>query len=231
MSDINDKQCVALAAANHVKDGMCIGLGTGSTANYFIEELARRQQAGLNITTVSSSIVSAIKARSLGLTVIAIEQLTTLDLYVDGADEVTSDFILLKGRGSDLVREKLLAQACKHMIVMVDNSKLVQGIGEKFPIPIEVPAFAWQLVLQSLKALGGQGSLRKNTTGDGLAVTSHGSLVLDMRFDKTIDGQTLNKILNNIPGLVEHGIFVDLASTILIAQDGKVEERGSLLIR
>ena len=231
MSEINDKQRVALSAANFVEDGMCVGLGTGSTANYFIEELARRQKDGLSITTVSSSVVSAIKAKTLGLKVIAIEQMPSLDLYVDGADEVTSDFMLLKGRGSDLVREKLLAKACKQMIVMVDNSKLVQHIGEKFTIPIEVPPFAWQLVLQSVKELGGQGGLRTNASGDGLAVTSHGSLVLDMTFDKTISGQALNSLLNNIPGLVEHGIFVDLASLILVADEGRIDERKKGFIK
>ena len=224
-AEINDKQCVAIYAANFVEDGMTVGLGTGSTANYFIEELARKQQdEDLNITTVASSIVSTIKAQELGLNVIAIEHLHSLDLYVDGADEVTPDLTLLKGRGSDLVREKLLAKASDQMIVMVDNSKLVQHIGENFAIPIEVMPFAWQLVKNSLQDLGAKGDLRPNATGDGLAVTSHGSLVLDMHFDATIDGQALNALLNAIPGVVEHGIFHRLASTVLIADDNHVKQ-------
>ncbi len=142
--EISDKQRVAIHAANLVQGGMTVGLGTGSTTNYFIEELARKKQyEGLDITTVSSSVVSMIKAEQLGLKVISVQQINMLDLYVDGAGEVSPDFTLLKGLGSDLVIEKLLATASQQMIVIVDNSKLVQRIGESLPIPIEVMPFAW----------------------------------------------------------------------------------------
>ena len=224
--DISDKQNVAIDAASLVESGMVVGLGTGSTANYFIEELARRQtEEALRVTTVASSIVSTRIALSYGLDVIAIENVTSIDLYVDGADEVTDDMTLLKGRGSDLVREKLLAKACKQFYVLIDNSKLVNRIGEKFPIPIEVMPFAWQLVLQSVKQIGGEGDLRPNASGDGLAVTSHGSLVLDMSFDEGIDGHMLNHQLNAIPGIVEHGIFANLATRIFIGANGQIEQR------
>ncbi len=223
---VNDKQAVAIYAASYVQDGMMIGLGTGSTANYFIEELARKQQdEGLNITTVSSSVVSAIKAQELGLNIIAIEHLSSLDLYVDGADEVSPDLTLLKGRGADLVREKLLANVSHEMIVMIDSSKLVKKIGEKFPVPIEVMPFAWQLVQQSLEKAGGKGGLRLNASGDGLAITSHGCLVLDMTFADNVDAQTINILLNSLPGVVEHGIFFQLASRVLMAKNGLVIEQ------
>ena len=223
---INDKQRVAIHAANLVEDGMIVGLGTGSTANYFIEELARRkQEKGLQFTAVASSVVSTVKAQQLGIDLLAIEHVDTLDLYVDGADEVTADLTLLKGRGADLVREKLLAKASQQLIVMVDNSKLVALIGENYPIPIEVMPFAWQLVQKSLYKIGGQGGLRPSANGDGLAVTSHGSLVLDITFDAHIDDSTLNRLLNAIPGVVEHGIFYRLASLVLIANNNQVEER------
>lgn len=223
---MNDKQLVAVHAARQIDDGMLVGLGTGSTANYFIEELARRQrEEGLKITTVSSSAVSAIKAKSLGLPLVAIEQLTRLDVYVDGADEVTPDLTLLKGRGYDLVREKLLARAGDRFIVLIDPSKLVRRIGEKFAIPVEVMPFAWQLVLGSLQKLGGRGGLRANAANDGLVITSHGSLVLDMAFDAQIDSNALNAMLNATPGVVEHGIFAGLTTALYIAENGKVEER------
>ena len=223
---MNDKELVAVHAARQVEDGMLVGLGTGSTANYFIEELARRQrEEGLIITAVSSSVVSAIKAQSLGLSLVALEQISRLDLYVDGADEVSPDMLLLKGRGYDLVREKLLARASDRFVVLVDNSKLVGRIGEKYPIPVEVMPFAWQLVKCGLDKQGGRGDLRPNSAKDGLAVTSYGSLVLDVTFDASLDGRDLNDMLSNMPGVVEHGIFVDLAHAIYIAQDGKVEER------
>ncbi|OUR65136.1 ribose 5-phosphate isomerase A [Methylophaga sp. 42_25_T18] len=226
---MNDKKNVAIKAASLVEHDMVVGLGTGSTANYFIEELARRQkEEGLKIVTVASSIVSSRIAQGQGLEVIAIENVTSLDLYVDGADEVTDDMTLLKGRGSDLVREKLLAKASQQFYVLVDNSKLVNRIGEKFPIPIEVMPFAWQLVLQSVEQIGGEGDLRPNASGDGLAVTSHGSLVLDMSFDDDIDGHMLNHQLNAIPGVVEHGIFANLATSIFIGANGQIDQRKKL---
>ena len=222
---MNDKQLVAAAAAAQVKDGMLVGLGTGSTANFFIEELARRQdEEGLRVTAVSSSTVSAIKAKSLGLPLVSIEHLERIDLYVDGADEVTPDLTLLKGRGYDLVREKLLARAADHFLVLIDPSKRVRRIGERYPIPVEVMPFAWGLVKHRLENLGGTGGLRPNAAGDGLAVTSHGSLVLDMAFGTEWDSWALDEALNATPGVVEHGIFQSLASAVLIALDGEVKE-------
>lgn len=222
---INDKQVVAIHAANYVKNGMLVGLGTGSTANYFIEELARRQlEENLNVTTIASSTVSMIKAQSLGLNVIALNQVSEIDLYVDGADEITPDMTLLKGRGYDLVLEKLLAKAAKQFLVVADKSKLVERIGTNFAIPIEVMPMAWKTAKRSLEAVGGVGDLRQNVAKDGLTVTSHGSLVLDMSFDKSISESTLNQLINNTPGVVEHGIFCGLASGILIAENGNVTE-------
>ncbi|MBF4991467.1 ribose-5-phosphate isomerase RpiA [Methylophilus sp. QUAN] len=223
---MNDKQAVALEAASYVKNDMIVGLGTGSTANYFIDALAERQRTEkLRITTVASSNISMIKAQSAGLIVLSLSQLSQIDLYVDGADEITPDNALLKGRGYDLVMEKLLAKAAKQFIVVADKSKLVSRIGENFAIPIEVMPFAWQAAKRSLEAIGGVGELRQNVAKDGLSITSYGSLVLDMRFDASLDADRLNALINNIPGVVEHGIFSKLASTILIADQGQIETR------
>ena len=223
---VNDKQAVAIYAANYVKNGMLVGLGTGSTANYFIEELARRQQdENLKITAIASSQVSMIKAQSLGLNVISLTPVAEIDLYVDGADEITPDMTLLKGRGYDLVLEKLLAKAAKQFLVVADKSKLVDRIGTNYAIPIEVMPMAWKATKNALEAAGGVGELRQNVAKDGLSVTSHGSLVLDMVFDKSISENALNQLINNTPGVVEHGIFYGLSSVILIADAGKVEER------
>ncbi len=223
---MNDKQLVAIQAATYVKDGMLIGLGTGSTANYFIEELARRQRdEGLKISTVASSTVSANMAQALHLPIIALEHISYIDLYVDGADEITPDMTLLKGRGSDLVKEKLLAKAATQFIVVADESKLVSHIGQNFVIPIEVIPFAWQLAKKSLIDVGAEGDLRPNAAKDGFWVTSHGSYVLDMKFDKNIDAQALNTLINNTPGVVEHGIFYSLTDAVLIAKNGQITER------
>lgn len=223
---MNDKQRVAQQAAQYVKNGMVVGLGTGSTANFFIEELARRRiEEDLQIQTVASSVIAAVKAQQLGLPLLAMEQLQHLDIYVDGADEVGPDMILLKGRGADLVREKLLAKAGKIFLVLIDQSKRVERIGANFPIPIEVMPFAWQMVKRSIEAIGGQGDLRPNSSNDNLAITAYGSLVLDMTFPATMDAATLNTELNAIPGIVEHGIFSGLTSAVFCAHQGQVDEQ------
>ncbi len=223
---MNDKELVAHHAVQQVKDGMTVGLGTGSTANYFIQALAQRHhEQGLQVTVVASSVVSTIKAQQLKLPLVAIEHLKHLDLYVDGADEVAPDLTLLKGRGADLVREKLLVQASDQFLVLVDSSKFVSHISERFAIPIEVMPFAWQLVKNKLESIGATGGLRQNASGDGLIVTSHGSLVLDMAFDSSLTSQTLNALLNNTAGIVEHGIFYGLASAVFCAVDGQVQEQ------
>jgi ribose 5-phosphate isomerase A len=164
-------------------------------------------------------------AQSLHLPIIALEHISYIDLYVDGADEITPDMTLLKGRGSDLVKEKLLAKAATQFIVVADESKLVSHIGQNFVIPIEVIPFAWQLAKKSLIDVGAEGDLRPNAAKDGFWVTSHGSYVLDMKFDKNIDAQALNNLINNTPGVVEHGIFYSLADAVLIAKNGQITER------
>ena len=223
---MNDKQRVAEQAARQVENGMLVGLGTGSTAQCFIDALARRYaEEGLRVATVASSVASSIHAHSLNLPLVALEHISRLDLYVDGADEVDPNLTVLKGRGADLVREKLLAQASERFIVLVDQSKLVSRIGERFPIPVEVMPFAWQLVKRSLEQIGGVGGLRQNAAQDGLIVTSHGSLVLDMAFPSGLAIAALEEALNGVPGVVEHGIFRNLASAVLIGSNGRVEQR------
>ncbi len=220
---MNDKELVAFEAAKLAKNGMLIGLGTGSTANYFIEHLAKRQaEEGLKISTIASSTISAIKAEACGLSLVSINQVKQINLYVDGADEITPNLTLLKGRGQDLVMEKLLAQAADQFIVVADKSKLVNFIGEKFIIPIEVMPNAWRIVKSHLEKNGAEGDIRLNTHQDNIAVTASGNYVLDMRFPRNMDDESLNILLNNISGVVEHGVFYKLADKILIADQGIV---------
>ena len=221
---MNDKQLVAIEAAKLATNGMLIGLGTGSTANYFIEALAERQtKEGLNIQTIASSTISAIKAQNCGLALVAISQISQIDLYVDGADEITPKLSLLKGRGQDLVMEKLLATAAKQFVVVADKSKLVSRIGEKFVIPIEVMPNAWQMVKQQLEKHGGNGDIRLNASQDNVAISAQGNYILDMKFPTSLDDKTLNDLLNATPGIVEHGIFYGLARQVLIADKGQIE--------
>lgn len=222
---MTDKELIARYAANLVTDGMLVGLGTGSTANCFIAELARRcRDENLQITTASSSAASTIEAQKQGLTVLDFEQINHLDIYVDGADEVSPDLTLLKGQGADLVREKLLATASEQFLVLVEHNKLVEHIGQKFAIPIEVMPFAWRLVKQQLEALGGRGELRQTPDKKGYAISSYGSFILDMHFETQINAKTFNDTLNQIPGIVEHGIFYALATTVLVGQDGQIQK-------
>ena len=224
---MNDKELVAFEAAKLAKNGMVIGLGTGSTANYFIEHLAKRQvEEDLSISTVASSTVSAIKAHSYGLKVVSIAELKCIDLYVDGADEITPNLSLLKGRGQDLVMEKLLAKAADQFIVVADKSKLVSRIGEKFIIPIEVIPGAWQMVKHQLEQHGAEGDIRLNAGQDNVAISAYGSYILDMRFPASINDAALNTLLNNTPGIVEHGVFYGIASQVLIADNGNIEVMG-----
>ena len=220
---MNDKELVAFEAAKLAKNGMLIGLGTGSTANYFIQHLAKRQvEEGLKVSTVASSTISAIKAQACGLNLVSINQVKQIDLYVDGADEITPNLSLLKGRGQDLVMEKLLAQATHQFIVVADKSKLVSFIGEKFIIPIEVIPNAWRIVKHRLEQHGAEGDIRLNANQDNIAVAASGNYVLDMHFPKNLDDQSLNTLLNNTSGVVEHGLFYQLADKILIADQGIV---------
>ena len=220
---MNDKELVAHQALQYVSENMIVGLGTGSTANYFIDALAKRnKEENLKIRAVSSSVVSMIKAKKAGLPIIAMEQIKEIDLYIDGADEIAPDLTLLKGRGYDLVREKLLARSAKKFIVIADESKLVKKIGDNFPIPSEVQPFAWELVKNILMKKG-TGDIRINAAKDGYAITSCGNFVLDFNYPEK-STEELNALLSQTPGIVEHGIFYNIAHGALISSNGKVRE-------
>jgi ribose 5-phosphate isomerase A len=220
---MNDKELVAHQALQYVSENMIVGLGTGSTANYFIDALAKRnKEENLKIRAVSSSVVSMIKAKEAGLPIIAMEQIKEIDLYIDGADEIAPDLTLLKGRGYDLVREKLLARSAKRFIVIADESKMVKKIGDNFPIPSEVQPFAWELVKNILMKKG-TGDIRINAAKDGYAITSCGNFVLDFNYPEK-NTEELNALLSQTPGIVEHGIFYNIAHGALISSNGKVRE-------
>jgi len=216
---LTPKHYVAEHAVKLVENGMTVGLGTGSTANLFIDAIARRfREEELQVRVVASSLISALRAQQAGLAVLALDQLTGLDLYIDGADEVTPDLTLLKGRGQDLVAEKLLASSADAFYVLVDDSKLVKQIGDNFPIPVEVIPSAWQLVRSTLQKYGGSGELRLNASGDNVFFTASGSVVLDMQF-ADMPCEAIVKVLTGMPGVVEHGIFSDVAKAVLVGTE------------
>ena len=219
---MNEKEQVAKEAINFIKDGMIIGLGTGSTANLFIDFLsAKAKQESLNIKVVASSTVSQIRAINSGLSYISLDQIESIDLYIDGADEVTKELEVLKGRGYDLVREKLLAKTSKQFIVIGDKSKMVAKIGEKFPIPIEITPIAWKIAKKLITEISQKCDLRPNAAGDAYAITSYGNYVLDCEF-KYDDLSKLASEISQIPGVIEHGIFLDMTHMALIADQGNI---------
>ena len=222
---MNDKEIVAQAALEYVKNNTIIGLGTGSTANYFIEGLAKKiKNENLDIKVVASSTISQINAIQAGLTYVSLDQIEAIDLYVDGADEIvlSNSIEVLKGRGYDLIREKLLASASKQCIIIGDNSKIVTKIGDNFPIPVETSPIAWKITQKIIEEFSVNCNLRKNTAGDGFAISSYGNLVLDCNF-KYSDISSLSKQLSGVPGVLEHGVFLNIAHLSLIANNGEVE--------
>ena len=219
---MNDKKLVAHEALKYVKNNSIIGLGTGSTANLFIQALAQKiKKESLDIKVVASSTVSQIKAIESRLHYISLDQIDTIDLYVDGADEVTHNLEVLKGRGYDLLREKLLARASKQFIVIGDQSKIVTKIGEKFPIPIEISPIAWKITQNLIGKIAVNCILRPNTAGDAFAITSDGNYVLDCQFNYT-NLKDLSDVIAKTPGVIEYGIFQNIANIALIAENNRV---------
>jgi len=224
---MNDKELVANSALDFVKNNTTIGLGTGSTANFFIEGLAKKiKEENFDIKVVASSTISGINAANAGLNCVSLDQIESIDLYVDGADEIAIDnnngIQVLKGRGYDLIREKLLARSSKECVIIGDNSKLVDNIGTNFPIPVEVSPIAWKITKNIIDKFTTKCNLRENTAGDGFAITSYGNLVLDCEFkDKDKSIYNLSARLSLIPGVLEHGIFLDTVHYIIIANNGE----------
>ena len=219
---MEDKEIIAIKALDYVTDNSVIGLGTGSTANFFIKHLAKKiKNEQLNIKVVASSTVSEIEAIRNKLNLIGIDTLETLDLYVDGADEITNNLNVLKGRGYDLVKEKMLAQSADKFIIIADQSKRVAGIGENYPIPIEVLKSTWRLSKKILDKYG-KGSLRKNAAGDAYAISSAGNYIFDYSFDAIPLRELHEKILTT-PGVIETGIFYEITDCALIVDNGQIE--------
>ncbi|MEO6094738.1 MAG: ribose-5-phosphate isomerase RpiA, partial [Fibrobacteria bacterium] len=223
---VDQKEYVGLEAAKQVRDGMTLGLGTGSTVTFFIRELGRRiREEGLSLKCVSSSFACSLLARKEGVPLVPSDQIDQVDLYVDGADEVDPDKGLIKGRGAAMVGEKLLAEACDRFIVIVDEGKLVQRLGAKFPVPVETMPAAATLVRRGIMALGGNPTLRLAQGGkDGPVVSDNGNLILDVTFSGSPDWEALDAALNCLPGVVGHGLFLRYAAktTVLIGSAGGV---------
>lgn len=228
MTDQNAlKRAAAAKALDYVQDGMKLGLGSGSTAEMFVEMLAPRVRGGEKLLCVPTSEKTAALARKLGFTLANLDDLAPLDLTIDGADEADRNLDLIKGGGGMLLREKIVAASSKKMIVIADESKLVPRLG-KFPLPVEVVAFGHKSTAQRLSAaVEALGYTRIAMTlrqrGGEVFKTDSGNVIYDCAFASIANATRLAAALHAVPGVVEHGLFTGMATTLLIAADGEIE--------
>ncbi len=217
------KQVVADAAIKEVKSDMILGLGSGSTAALMIKSLADEIKSGKlqNIRGVATSFQSEVLALELNIPLIDLASVAEIDLAIDGADEVDPRFQLIKGGGACHVREKLVASKAKKLLIVVDETKLVINLNQSFPLPVEVLPNAWKQVEEVISEMNGSSTLRMATKKAGPVVTDQGNLILDVLFNEGIKNpKEIEKSINNIPGVLENGLFVDLADKVLV---GKIE--------
>ena len=217
------KQAVAEAAVNQIQNGMILGLGSGSTAALMIEALAMKIKTGeiTDVVGVTTSFQGEVLASELGIPLKSLSSVSEIDLAIDGADEVDPKFQLIKGGGACHVQEKLVAALAKKFIVVVDSTKLVEKLNLDFKLPVEVLPSAWKQVQKTLKDLEGEGNLRMAQKKAGPIVTDQGNLILDLTFRNGIDQpELLESQINNIPGVLENVLFVNLTDEVLV---GKVE--------
>ena len=223
MSDLQNqmKKAVAEAAVEQFRDGMIVGLGSGSTAALMIEGLGQRLASGQlkDIVGVTTSFQGEVLAAELGIPLLSLNAVDRIDLAIDGADEVDPAFQLIKGGGACHVQEKLVAARAERFIVVVDSTKLVERLNLEFLLPVEVLPGAWRQVQQQLAAMSGKAELRMAQRKAGPVVTDQGNLVLDVRFEGGIsDPVDLERSINNIPGVLENGLFVNLADEVLVGE-------------
>ncbi|MGY6703689.1 ribose-5-phosphate isomerase RpiA [Roseinatronobacter sp.] len=225
------KFAAAHCAADFVQDGMRVGLGTGSTAAWLVRRLGQRvRQDGLRIIAVPTSTRTSQLAREVGINVVSLDEARWLDLTIDGADEFDAELTLIKGGGGALLQEKIVATASDQMVVITDAAKEVAALGA-FPLPVEVIPFGWQAskalveeILASMDVMGRQSSLRMN--GDRPYMTDEGNYILDLSLGRIGNPRQLAMVLNQVPGVVENGLFVDIADQVVIGHaDGTCETR------
>ena len=217
------KQVVADAAVKDLENGMIVGLGSGSTAALMIKSLAEEIRSGnlKNIRGVPTSFQSEVLALELNIPLVDLASVTQIDIAIDGADEVDPNFQLIKGGGACHVREKLVASKANKLLIVVDETKLVQNLNQVFPLPVEVLPSAWKQVKDIISEMSGVSKLRMATKKAGPVVTDQGNLILDVLFNDGIkDPKDLEMHINNIPGVLENGLFVDLTDKVLV---GKIE--------
>jgi len=225
------KEMAASKAVEYVEEGMVVGLGTGSTAEFAIRALGVRVSDGLRIVAVPTSVASAKLGKKLGIDISSLEEHPEVDLTIDGADEVDGDLNLVKGLGGALLREKIVAGASRREIIIVDPTKVVDRLGTRSPLPVEVIPFGWSLARHRLLDLGTRPDLRRTPAGP--CETDNGNYILDCHFERGIaDAVEMERLINDIPAVVENGLFVGLTDIVVVGrEDGSCQvierERGT----
>ncbi|MFO8040500.1 MAG: ribose-5-phosphate isomerase RpiA [Sodalinema sp.] len=224
------KQQVGKAAADRVQSGTIVGLGTGSTTAYAIQYIGERLQKGelKDIKGIPTSFQASVLAKKYGIPLTSLDEVDRIDVAIDGADEVDPQKQLIKGGGAAHTREKIVDSLAEQFIVVVDSSKLVDKLGLSFLLPVEVIPMAMTPVMRAIEGLGGEPTLRMGVKKAGPVVTDEGNLVIDVKFANGIENPAeLEKTLNNIPGVLENGLFVDTADVILVGEvkDGQPSVR------
>jgi len=222
-----EKAAAARASLRFVHDGNIVGLGTGSTAAHAVRFLGERARAGLKIRGIPTSVQTRDLAASVGIPLTTFDEIQSIglqpiDVTIDGADEFDAQLRLIKGGGGALLREKIIASASKQVVIIADSSKQVAVLG-KFPLPVEVIPFAQSLVAARVTALGATVKLRKDAKGNPF-VSDEGHHILDCAFGQIPDPPALARKLSDMPGIVEHGLFIDLATVVLVAKGENVTE-------
>lgn len=211
------KRLVGAAAAQLVENGMICGIGTGSTVAFLIEELGRRiKDENLDFIGIPTSFQSKILCRENGIKTLDLQECTGLDLAIDGADEVDPKFNAIKGGGAAHTMEKIVATMAKRFVIIVDESKLVRKLGTTFPVPVEIIPSALGFITAKIRDWGGETQLRMGVRKDGPVITDNGQLVIDIKFKTGTDLRKIDNQLHQLPGVIETGLFYDLAQQVLV---------------
>ena len=214
-----EKQNAARTAVDQIEDGMMVGLGTGSTAAFAISYLGEKVRSGLTISAIPTSEASKKQAQSEGIPLTDFETSPSIDICIDGADEIDSELNMIKGGGGALLREKIVASSAKLYLIIIDSSKQVETLGN-FPLPLEVIPFGWHVVSRKLKEMDASPELRKS--GPQTFVTDEGNYILDCRFNSIPEVEQLETELNRIPGVVENGLFVAMCDQMIMGKGDQV---------
>ncbi|TVY03972.1 ribose-5-phosphate isomerase RpiA [Paenibacillus cremeus] len=219
---MESKRVAAEKAVEYIRDGMVVGLGTGSTAYWAIQKLGKKIKGGLSIKAVATSINSENLAKELGIPLISISEAEEMDITIDGADEVDNEWNLIKGGGGALLREKIVASFSKELIIVVDESKKVSRLG-KYPLPVEIVKFGHELTQKKLGKLGCIPKLR--VVDNNPFITDNGNYIIDCDFGSIDQPKDLHSVINMIPGVVDNGLFIKIATKVIVGyRDGSILE-------